>query len=863
MPRGINKNYNCNDDFHTSTFIPTSHQQKVLDYFPTSSNKGLLLYHQLGSGKCLAFDTEILLHDGTIKKVQDVKIGDQLMGDDSKPREVISLVRGKDEMYDIIPVKGEKYTVNSEHILCLKGSGFPYVVNSRINNSYNIQWIKDNEFKSKTFTYKNNDKEDKKLKEQDALTFKNLIKEEQILEISVVDYLKLSKSKKACLKGYRKSVEFSKKEIPIDPYMIGYWLGDGSSRSSLISSQDSTVLHYFHTNLNKYDLSLNHLSKYDYSITGYTGKYNSNVFLNALKNYNLLNNKHIPYDYKCNSRENRLKLLAGLIDSDGHLSKGGFEFTQTNEVLMNDVIYLARSLGFCCYKKYKKTSWTYKDEKKDSSAWRIHINGKGIEEIPTLIPRKQANIRKQIKDVLNTGIKVDNIGVGDYYGFEINGNRRFLLGDFTVTHNTCTSIMIADQMLKNNQIEKVYVLTPGSLRSGWINQYCKVCGLTEEYIKDNFIFITYNYYDKSSGLQEMDFNNSLLIIDEVHNFINGVRNDAKTPTILYNKIVNSNSRVLALSGTPPTNDIQWKLLHNILKINSNSLEGIVSYFPGDKQFYPTIYYKPPIKVDMSLEQTEKYIMIYNREKKARTIKPPDSLRFSDPGEYKKQMVFYILALKWQGSRKISNVYYPLEFTGIPDLLTKDGGWIDDESLNDQLLLKMSPKFIAIILNITTQYNTKHVIYTFYKKKSGVQLFSTLLNKCGIKARIFSGDLSDTSRKSLLNIYNSKENRNGNIIKVLLVTEAGAEGIDLLETNNIHIVESSTTEKKTSQAIGRVIRYKSHYDMPKNRQYVNVWRYFSMPFNTGVPSIDEELYYTGIEKAEINEVFLTRLIESSI
>jgi intein/homing endonuclease len=70
----------------------------------------------------------------------------------------------------------------------------------------------------------------------------------------------------------------------------------------------------------------------------------------------MINNKHIPHIYKCNSSENRLKLLAGLIDSDGHLIKnGGYEFTQKNEKLMDDVIYLARSLGFSCNKKVKKT----------------------------------------------------------------------------------------------------------------------------------------------------------------------------------------------------------------------------------------------------------------------------------------------------------------------------------------------------------------------------------------------------------------------------------------------------------------------------------------------------------------------------
>ena len=50
------------------------------------------------------------------------------MGDNSTPRNVIDLGRGRDHMYDIIPVKGEKYTVNSEHILCVKYSKKPEIV---------------------------------------------------------------------------------------------------------------------------------------------------------------------------------------------------------------------------------------------------------------------------------------------------------------------------------------------------------------------------------------------------------------------------------------------------------------------------------------------------------------------------------------------------------------------------------------------------------------------------------------------------------------------------------------------------------------------------------------------------------------
>ena len=81
---------------------------------------GILIYHGTGIGKCLAYDTPIIMYNGEHRKVQDVKLGELLMGDDNSPREILSLARGRDNMYKIIPDKGAIYTVNSEHILCLR-----------------------------------------------------------------------------------------------------------------------------------------------------------------------------------------------------------------------------------------------------------------------------------------------------------------------------------------------------------------------------------------------------------------------------------------------------------------------------------------------------------------------------------------------------------------------------------------------------------------------------------------------------------------------------------------------------------------------------------------------------------------------
>lgn len=426
-------------------------------------NKNLVILGSAGTGKCHGVDTPILMFDGTIKKVQDIQLGEVLMGDDSTPRNVLSLSTGKDIMYKITNVKGESYIVNSEHILSLKMSNKKIIKDRKERHSYQIKWF-DNinlKYNFKTLSYKNKNKE-KILKE--LTIYKNDINENLNVDISIKDYLKLDKNIKKYLKGYKVAIEFLEKDLPLDPYMIGFWLGDGTSNTSEITTQDSTIIKYFKTNLEKYKCYLQFSDNMKYRINGEKSKGclgGNNHFINCLKEYNLINNKHIPNDYKCNSRQNRLKLLAGLLDSDGNLdkNKSGYEFTQglEHEKIIDDVIYLARSLGFACYKNKKQTTWTHKEIKKQGEAWRICISGKGIDEIPVLCPRKKANPRQQIKDVLISGIKVEELREDNYYGFEVDNNHRYVMGDFIVTHNSCIIKTMEEYIKTNKRDYKIYL----------------------------------------------------------------------------------------------------------------------------------------------------------------------------------------------------------------------------------------------------------------------------------------------------------------------------------------------------------------------------------------------------------------------
>jgi hypothetical protein len=165
-----------------------------------------------------------------------------------------------------------------------------------------------------------------------------------------------------------------------------------------------------------------------YTLIGDNGS--SNYVLKKLRNLHVLNNKHIPLIYKSNSRDIRLKVLAGLIDSDGHYSSGGYDIIQKLKVLAYDIQDLCRSLGYACYTKLCKKGCMYKGEYREGDYYRMSISGDNLTDIPVLLKRKEAQLRLQIKNPLVTGFTIIPKNLGDYYGFTVDGNGRCVLGNY-------------------------------------------------------------------------------------------------------------------------------------------------------------------------------------------------------------------------------------------------------------------------------------------------------------------------------------------------------------------------------------------------------------------------------------------------
>jgi hypothetical protein len=172
-----------------------------------------------GYGKCLAPGTKILMYDGSKKKVENILLGDKIMGDDSTSRNILSLCNGVEEMFEIIPNIGESFTVNRSHILTV------------------FQIDKENE---NFLSYSNT-----------SFPTKN------IFDISIEEYFKLSLKQQRSLKCFWVPVKYQHRNIDFDPYFLGFWLG-----SSETVTPDSKIVEYLEneTILNKIDI-LNIISK--------------------------------------------------------------------------------------------------------------------------------------------------------------------------------------------------------------------------------------------------------------------------------------------------------------------------------------------------------------------------------------------------------------------------------------------------------------------------------------------------------------------------------------------------------------------------------------------------------------------------
>ena len=409
--------------------------------------------------ECFDPETEILMWDGTSKLAKNIIIGDILVDDLGNPTTVRTTCSGEKNMYDVIPDKQNfmKHRVTDNHILTLRIRGHKIIrLSNRKDRNYThiVEYLNREELKFQEKHFNSL---------EDAENFVNSFDDDDTIDITIEKYLKLNKRTKDNLVLFKtEGIHWPKKDIEMDPYLLGMWLGDGLSTGcgfALNYKTDNETLAYWENWAQENEAIVTHGKKYNFSIVSRKNKEAQELGLcnrveeaplkKYLRKYNLLNNKHIPNEYLTNDRETRLKVLAGLIDTDGSIRANGHEIRicqgPANYQIIEDAYIMAMSLGFSCGVKEGKSQWTDEksQEKKFSTYKELTITGNKIYEIPTLLPRKKLNRiedKTQLlrsKSFMCSKFSLQEVGIGPYVGWQLHDKRgRFCLKDGLTVHNT-------------------------------------------------------------------------------------------------------------------------------------------------------------------------------------------------------------------------------------------------------------------------------------------------------------------------------------------------------------------------------------------------------------------------------------------
>lgn len=393
------------------------------------------------NGKALSLDTPIPTPNGWVK-MGDLSVGDYVFARNGKPTKIIA----ESEIFN-----KKMYLVSFEDGTSIKASA-DHIWTVMTKNSRRA-------FNDKTRQNRNGYKE--KYRQKQGWF-------EKTTEEMSNDFVRTRKDGKGNEYKYRvpmnDAVEYPERELPIDPYTLGVWLGDGDSSKPHITcsihdkeemvkniEQEGHKVEWHNTKKETVGfIALDVIKRYG----------TNNVFTNTIRKLNLFKNKHIPQIYLQSSIKQRLELLQGLMDTDGFCSKAGeCEFSQKNPVLTYQVLELIRSLGI-------KASIENRD---------VPCNGKlcNSYRITFFVDKAKPCFRlkrkyDRLKDKLNfrmgnkSIINIEEIPIEPSKCIMVEDSEHlYLAGDgFTATHNTSTigALAFAVSILQRHSGSKTYIV---------------------------------------------------------------------------------------------------------------------------------------------------------------------------------------------------------------------------------------------------------------------------------------------------------------------------------------------------------------------------------------------------------------------
>lgn len=407
--------------------------------------------------------------------------------------------------------------------------------------------------------------------------------------------------------------------------------------------------------------------------------------------------------------------------------------------------------------------------------------------------------------------------------------------------------------------------------------YREIIESVDKKIAESYTIFSYHKFHQDFYRGLIDFNNSLVIIDEVQNMVS-LTGDFYQTLLESVRKAKTNFKLLLLSATPMFDNPETiGLTFNLLRpqtefpigdefagtffeksggywesknidLFKQMASGLVSYYRGDLPVsYPQMNLKT-VMCKMSSHQLEIYKKARKKEKADKKFKA--AINFPTN--------FHL------GSRMISNMAYP-------NGLSNEEGF---ESIGEAfgLMHEYSPKFVKILGKITECAGPAFV-YSAFLTFGGIGPFVKYLDYLGWKNfakagpgpktyAVYSGDESLTAREKIKSEFNKKANVDGSLIKMIVGSPSTKEGISLLRVRQVHIMEPHWNFSRIKQIIGRAVRFCSHKDVEPDARVVDVFMYLAGSQELA-SSVDEIVWSLAKKKHKLISTFEKALKEVAI
>ena len=406
----------------------------------------------------------------------------------------------------------------------------------------------------------------------------------------------------------------------------------------------------------------------------------------------------------------------------------------------------------------------------------------------SLIPNKNIiELQKHQSELLN--------------GFLIGNLRSTIAFHGLGTGKTLTAVACARLYLQIYPKNKVIVITPSAVLTNFIEAILEF-GVDAR--DKRYSFFTYEKWHRSKQTAD----NSLLIIDEAHNYRTQFQYERAfdkegkevskraTKNIRGYKMMKSGAqahKVLMLSATVFVNTVYD--IENLLAISEGREE-------NDPETFGVICSNKDKRYDYFKYRVSMY---FNKD---------DNVNF--PKRIEKMIPFIYEEPK--------NTEYVNKYKGEAKVRGDDKNPFYVYSRQNS---GMEDRKIKYIMNILQKNPTKkYVIYTTFQAK-GVALLGDELKNLNIDYSVISGTKSKTVKDDAIDGYNNFNNPSylGRKYRVLIITKAGAEGVNLKETRGIFVMDGLWNEATYEQIVARAIRYKSHSTLPEKERFVEVYKLF--------------------------------------